>query len=323
MIARRTPPRGFTLIELLVVIAIIGLLISLLLPVLAGARSSARTLKCASQLRSVCGLTAAFMAEHKEQAPIAGRLWNHTVAAFTSSCLPDALAYYTEAGAGSTLRPMPFFACLAEFSGLELDRSSIQTMRSQLGFPGAEAGLAESFFAQTRCPDDATFDREDLEQIGNTLLPNDLSWTVSGGLGEMSSYMLNEWALGESPETTDRLLGKLYKVQHPSEVSYSADGEPRILEPPLGINYLLYFDDETRRGYTMADYNEYYRASSPPEQCSRGIFYQFGFTVNPQTGAVIGRPRHGSSVNVAFVDGHVRAAPLSDEGLSRVLISDP
>ncbi len=49
----RNSARGFTIIELLVVIAIISVLAGMLLPALAAAKESARSIDCVSNLKAL------------------------------------------------------------------------------------------------------------------------------------------------------------------------------------------------------------------------------------------------------------------------------
>ncbi|MGH7130832.1 MAG: type II secretion system protein [Phycisphaerales bacterium] len=66
--------RAFTLIELLVVIAIIALLVGILLPALAKARSSAKTLKCSTQVRNVVQACQVFANSNRDSYPLPSNL---------------------------------------------------------------------------------------------------------------------------------------------------------------------------------------------------------------------------------------------------------
>lgn len=59
-------PRAFTLIELLVVVAVIGVLVSFMLPALAGARRAARSTACLSNLRQLGAALVAYSNDHKD-----------------------------------------------------------------------------------------------------------------------------------------------------------------------------------------------------------------------------------------------------------------
>ena len=72
-----THKRGFTLIELLVVISIIAMLISILLPALKEARSSARAITCASNLKQLGIGIAAYVGSSNDW--MVGRWWSREI----------------------------------------------------------------------------------------------------------------------------------------------------------------------------------------------------------------------------------------------------
>ena len=70
-VIRRNSPHGFTIIELLVVISIIALLIALLLPALARAKSLALQIQCASNMRQIGVAMEEYANEYRGMYPLA------------------------------------------------------------------------------------------------------------------------------------------------------------------------------------------------------------------------------------------------------------
>jgi prepilin-type N-terminal cleavage/methylation domain-containing protein/prepilin-type processing-associated H-X9-DG protein len=67
--ASRKKRNGFTLVELLAVVGIIVILIAILLPVVGRARESAKRIKCAANLRSLCQWSIAYAAQNRGWLP--------------------------------------------------------------------------------------------------------------------------------------------------------------------------------------------------------------------------------------------------------------
>jgi len=95
---RVTRKTGFTLVELLVVIGIIAVLIGILLPALNKARESARTIKCAANLRSIGQGLAMYVAQNKQTFPAAYIYAGMKIVGGTQT--PDAAVGQARVGAG-------------------------------------------------------------------------------------------------------------------------------------------------------------------------------------------------------------------------------
>lgn len=80
---RRSNTRhAFTLIELLVVISIVTILISILLPALASARQTSRSIDCFSRLKSLGVISQNYLMDNKEYLPYPNWAWRGKLAAY-------------------------------------------------------------------------------------------------------------------------------------------------------------------------------------------------------------------------------------------------
>jgi prepilin-type N-terminal cleavage/methylation domain-containing protein len=296
-LARRS---AFTLIELLVVVAIIALLVSILMPALAGARDEAKALECSIKERSAMQLTNSFATERKGQAPLAGELFGITPVQFNSRGLPDGLIYY-----GGMDLPLPFYTTLAYYSGaMDIDLKTMTPAQLQRILGGAgPAGLDSKIFEKFyQCPNDQTYEPGNNDHLGLTLAPG-------GGAGtpiyvrELTSYTFNEWALGRWPAGGHgRLMGKLESIQFPSQTFMIAEGDGR---PDFGgDDFMTVWDDVSVRRFNMRQYNEYNVGTGGD------LYVQFD------------RVRHKNTMNVVFADEHCDRVKLTPQGLEKVWINN-
>ncbi len=303
-----TANRAFTLIELLVVIAIIALLISILLPALAGAREAGRTAKCMSQTRHTLQSVLMFANERKGQAPLAGQIYTMSVGTFHRDhpLFPQRWKQLTfwKNPQVNLWYPMPLFLTLADYDGIEWDQDTREGMKRAAGTAVDSTG--GPFLTYYRCPSDRTFEYGSQTHAAISLIPGtDTSswWSSPATVPEMVSYMFNEAVLGQSGSNTNgrnaAQQGRIDGVPWPSEIFLITDGEPR---QEWSDHFMTVWHDPNQPTWSFWQYREAMR------------------TVSPYTASQFDYSRHSKSMNVAFLDGHTAARALTQTAMDKTLI---
>jgi len=309
VVSNRSGRAGFSITELLVVVCVVSLLLAILLPVLAGARSAARTSTCASNQKQIGISTHMWAATHRGYVPLDGEARVSDVDLIRTTGTPSLLfdndrsryAYFGTPGVsyldGGFEVPIPFQVAIL--------RSQLSEAQKGLMSPDTLWFKVENQITitrQLRCPDA----RE--ERLARSFSPLDsdgwpslefrderniaATWRYRSDYGTNGSLLSFHF----DPATLTRFKrGNISKLKSSSEIMVLTDafgGTFGSWVPSLA---------STSTNLTLSD------VVDRSTEFSRA--------------AILDRARHRRSTNVLSADGHVERVGLSE--LQRVKLLSP
>lgn len=272
---------GFTLVELLVAIGIIGLLVSILLPVMAKVRGKAQSTRCLSNLRQIAQVAHVHASSHRGRLPVNSILLNIPEEEIKEDSLPP-----------------PFFVSLLR--SMTANRGPTQPSK---WYSEVEKEYKEALVF--RCPaDDTDFVKDGNEGVLSRYLISfnateymhrnsewiiGVSYALNGGLVDMSheQQFQGRW-----------LGGNTAKVKNSSTMLLA--GDCYVSEWMHGCWSPELYSPDTRM--TLADV--YFGTKNVPE--SYRLIKSFD------------TKRHSGYGNFVFADGHAESVPLTPKTLVKI-----
>jgi len=315
-------PRAFTLVELLVVIGIIAILISLLLPTIAGVNRQAKTLKCTSNLRQLVAASMMRAQERRGWLPLSG-IVVAPADAQQASGLPRGLndtdrrrydySYAPSAGAFGGIMIVPYPAAIAPYLGFKkvLSTNNWDQLDQELN---DRQGVWKMF----QCPAMDSFDKFKKNGNANDTTPVDQGtmYALFFGTGSAvaawstnTDYAMNEGVLGfhyDRKFERRYLAGCTAKIRRPSEVMLISDAKLRkdAAFSWMPDPWIVWSPRTVLVGpVTLAD-----------ALLNNGkAIDQTSFDVK----------RHGNRINIGFLDGHVGTYKITTGDLANAYILPP
>ncbi|MEI8194710.1 MAG: DUF1559 domain-containing protein [Phycisphaerae bacterium] len=294
---RRT--HAFTLIELLVVVAIIALLISILLPSLAGAREQARAVACVSNIRQLGMATMTFSSDHgQNMQPCSDDFWAKAL-----DSAREKYAYRLDVNNQKYLKDWAS-ALIPYLGGADVDTFLTAATKQSRVF---------------KCPSDPSMtDSQPGYKIFNNISPSGNFYPVSYGVNADISAVVDFTGYGRfGPPTVDAMNVYGGPTGNASNWGQPLSANLRLVVRPTET--LLYADCGVRpyvgmpsAALDMGDAT-YYTTNFGPGADLNAIY------ITPWLNSRIPLTRHKQQLAITFADGHGEI--VSRSNFARVRVS--